>query len=276
MISEARKHLNEALAKASTPEEKARVELFSDCFGVSEIFFRFAAAGTISTEELNEALATTQAVLDKHGMMMVIHPNNVIPALKELASFVRRSAAPAYQPKLIDPREAVIPVSDPLWASLPTQNFAMPTGEEDEQKTTIQIAEDGSNIYALVRSPLVRERKLLLDEGSTWRSDNIEFKFDTDQNWAAIEGQFWVKPSGRQVDWIEREDKKDSLISSEVVRTDKEYVVSVRIPYAYLKQTPGKAGPVGMQVFRNEFKEIPGMNQTDYVSIWAGKLDLKK
>lgn len=276
MIAEARKNLNEALAKASTPEEKARVELFSDCFGVSEIFFRFAAAETVSSEELDEALATTQGVLDKHGMMMVIHPHNVIPALKELASFVRRSGAPAHQPKRIAPREDVIPVDDAMWRDLPLENFAMPTGEEDEQKTTIQIAEDGSNIYVLVRSPLVRERKLLLDEGSTWRSDNIEFKFDTDQNWAAIEGQFWVKPGGRQVDWIDGEDKKDSLITSEVVRTDKEYAVSVRIPYAYLKQTPGKPGPVGMQVFRNEFKEIPGMNQTDYVSIWAGKLDLGK
>jgi len=275
LISEARQKLNEALAQASTPEEKSRVELFSDCFGISEIMFGLAASESVTSEQLDEHVRYAEGVLAKYGMTAVTHPNNVVPGIKELASFVRRAAAPPYQPAGIAARDKVIPVGDPLWDKSPAEKFTMPTGEDDSQQTTIRLAQDGSNLYVLVRSPLLRDRKPVIDESPTWRSDHIEFKFDTDGSWAAIEGQFWVKPNGRQVDWIEREDKKDSLITSEVKRTDKEFIVSARIPFAYLKQDPKNPTPVGLQAFRNEFKEIPGMNQADYVSIWAGKLNLK-
>jgi len=276
LIKEARQTLDEAASKVSTPEEKARLELFSDCFRVSELFFNLAASDSVDQAELEKNIAFIEGVLKNHGLMAAMHPRTVIPGFKELASFVRRASAPAYRPKTIAARESVLPTGDPIWSSLPAEKFTMPTGEEDAQLTTLKVADDGANIYVLVNSPFARERELVLDEGSTWRADNIEFKFDTDGNWGALEGQFWVKPTGRLVDWIDREDKKDSLITSEVKKTDEDYLVSVRIPYAYLKQVPGKPSQVGMQVFRNEFKLIPGMNQTDYVSIWAGKLDLKK
>jgi hypothetical protein len=46
----------------------------------------------------------------------------------------------------------------------------------------------------------------------------------------------------------------------------------MRIPIEYFGMSKGHWKPIGVQVFRNEFKEIPGFFQTDYVAVWAGKI----
>jgi len=273
MIASARSHLDQAKELAKTPEQKARIELFSDCFSIAEMMFAMAAWTEFDAEQVAQFDSAAKEIVERHGHMALMHPKS-LEGIRFLGAHVRRALAPEFAPSQIADREALIPIGDPLWETLPQVPFTMQDGEQDPQQTTMRLARDASNLYVLVEAPRIRQREMIIDERTTWRSDNIEFKFDTDGNWGTLEAQFWVKPNGMLVDYIGREVQVQSVLTSETRLDEKTWALSVRIPLQYLGFKAGDPKPFGMQVFRNEFKEIPGFNQTDFVSIWAGRIAL--
>jgi hypothetical protein len=273
MIKRARQLLDEAAKLAGTPEQKARVELYSDCFAIAEMMFDMAAWEKFDAERVKEYSTRAQAIVDKHGAMALMH-RNTLEGIPFLGAHMLRALAPDMQPDPIADRDSLLPIGDPAWENVTAHPFSMQDGSEDPQETTVRIARDSGALYLLVQSPLKRERKLVIDERTTWRSDNIELKIDTDDNWGSLEGQFWIKPNGMLVDFQGREERVGDAtpLEAESDLNNAQWTVSMRIPIEYFGMSKGHWKPIGVQVFRNEFKEIPGFFQTDYVAVWAGKI----
>lgn len=271
LVAQARESLDKAATLAADPLQKQRITLFSECFSIAEMMFDLASWQEFDEAKLEAYDKQAREIVERYGYMALMHPNT-IDGIKFLGAHVQRALAPDFDPPLIADRDSLLPADDPQWQKSPVLPFKMADGKEDLQQTTLQLARDSSNLYVLVKAPRIRQRDLVIDERATWRSDNIEFKLDSDGDWGRLEGQFWVKPNGLLVDYAGGEPREKTALTSETKLDDKQWVLSARIPLEYVGQKEGPRKPVGLQVFRNEFKIIPGFNQTDYVSLWAGRV----
>jgi hypothetical protein len=70
MVRAARAHLDQAKARAVTPEEKQRVELFSKTFKLSELLFAIANAPTIRKSQIEELRTYTATVIAPDPMTL--------------------------------------------------------------------------------------------------------------------------------------------------------------------------------------------------------------
>lgn len=276
LIAEARSLVDQAQVLALDKDEKTRIQLFSDCLQASEYFFQLAASTSVDDAKLNEAVLFCEKLVEGHRRMALFHPHQIVPAIRELASFVRRSTKSAVKIPIVSAPSFSFDPEDPFWGkALDQPAFLLSSGTADPQRTSMKIARDSKCLYVMVRCPTAAPRSYLETDDSDWRSDNVEFKFDFNEDWNSIEEQFWVKTNGRVVDWSGRDEVASLAPEARVSKSGQGSIVVVRIPLAYISRKSPDLKNVGLQVMRNEFKSAPGASpQLDYQAIWSRRFSL--
>ncbi len=269
IIKECRGYLDQALTDAKAdPTALARITFFSDCYGLSERMFALATK-TQPTEEDRKAIETYIAEKVLIYPLSLHHKNQAMLGLGELYwARVRSAAKPFEVPSVTIPNPGT---PSAIKGSTPTGPWAIKSGGKDPGQTTAQLAADAKFLYVTITCPFADTSKLIETPDDSWRSDNIEFFFDLDGNRDAYERQFWVKTSGRVVNFKGSDDPNLKPVAA-VEKQPNQYTVRVAIPRAYLPgQDPSK---IGLLLVRNEFKTVQAANQLNYTTVWSGLLKL--
>lgn len=274
LLRQAREALKEAQGLLVTEPQKQRYQLFADCFRVSDSLFEFASSKTIDPVRREEAL-TFATDLTKRQRLAAHHEHTVPLAIKTVTWDVMRAA----RVNLKLPTGPSIDVSrgsdDPAWSqAVKGERFVLEGGDVDRQQTQLWIARDTENFYVHVICPRVDQRVPVEVADTSWRSDNIEFLFDTDNNWDTREQQFWIKPSGLLVDWCNRDSKEPTILRSSVAKTDTNWQATIKIPLAYFGGGTNGKSEFSLQVIRNEFTPVKGFNNLSYKASWTRSMQV--
>jgi hypothetical protein len=269
IIAQCRKHLDQALLQAQNdPLARKRITLFSDCFGFSERLFTLAASVDPSPQQRKDIETYINEKVLIHPLSLH-HKNTAMLGLGELFwNRLRASARPFTVPSALSPTPGK---PGPIPTAPPVGPWSIRTASTDPGQTTAAIAADDQWLYLTVQCPHPDTAALVETTDTSWRSDNIECFIDLDSNRDAYERQFWVKTSGRLVDF-KGSDKPGIAPIASVVKQPRAYTVHIAIPRAYLPAAD--PSQLGILIVRNEFKPVQNVNQLNYTAVWSAILKL--
>lgn len=257
--------LSQATAQAVTDQEKQRIALITRSWKFSEALFAMGEHDASSPQGM-EAWATAQALAEplKDDRMAVMHGQQPAAAVADLRWARVRAEAKSITLPRIDPVDLQ---NDNAWAGASAQNeFILRGVGKDTGNTQLLIAQDGQFIYLQVTCP--RDMSTIIEtQDDTWRSDNIEIFIDTDGQPDVMERQFWVKTTGRVVNHTKNAPAVDQ-IKAVVKKEPGQLVFRIALPLAYADVTLPLKKPMTLQVIRNEFVVVKGVNELKTAAVW--------